>query len=411
MQTEISLYQKAVNILTSQGKFHINLGLERVKNLLDIYGNPQDKIKCIHVAGTNGKGSTCAIISAILSEAGYKTGLYTSPHLVDYTERVKINGKDISKDDFADLIFDIIQTAENNDIQATEFEILTVLAFLCFYEKKVDFAVIETGLGGRLDATNVIKNPVVSVITNIDLDHVDRLGDTIEKIASEKAGIIKPNVPVITMKNNKGLEILKEKAFHENSELILSEEKISSTDYELNLKGLWQRKNLSLALKTIDILRQNKAVIPETAVKRALQNVSWPARFQYFEKMNLILDGAHNPDAAKLLRESLDFYYPDRKRIWIYSSISTKNYEEVMKILFNPDDMVILTQSNSGAAVSADILYQAALMQGSMSCEKIYTTKNIKEAINIYLQLINDQCIGIMAGSLYSAGDFLREYF
>ncbi|HBG50042.1 MAG TPA: hypothetical protein DDW90_11235 [Cyanobacteria bacterium UBA9971] len=399
-------YEKAIVALTSQGKFYINLGLDRVKNLLDLYDNPQDKIKCIHVAGTNGKGSTCAMLASVLTHAGYKTGLYTSPHLVDYTERVKINGKDISKEDFADFIFNIIQTAEQNNIHATEFEILTVLAFILFEREKVDFAVIETGLGGRLDATNVIKKPLLSIITTIDSDHVDRLGETIEKIAFEKAGIIKPNVPVIASKDNKGIEVIKEKALKVGSALILVED--ADTPYELNLQGVWQKKNLSLVLKAIDLLREQGIEIPEEAVKKGLQNVSWPARFQYIKEMNLILDGAHNPNAARLLSESLDLYYSDKERIWIYSSISTKNYEEVMEILFRHGDIVILTQSNSGAAVSPEIL-KAKLIQKHMPC-KIYTTENIKESINIYFELITNKNIGIMAGSLYTAGDFLSQY-
>lgn len=401
-------YKKAIQILTSQGKFYINLGLERAKSLLELYGNPErkDKIKCIHVAGTNGKGSTCAMIASVLKEAGYKTGLYTSPHLVDYTERVKINGKDISREEFADLILDIIKTADKNNIHATEFEILTVLAFIYFQREGVDFAVIETGLGGRLDATNVIENPLVSIITTIDLDHVDRLGDTIEKIASEKAGIIKPNCPVITLKDNKGVEVIKEKARSLGSTVILSEQsEREDLSYELSLKGAWQKKNLALVLKAIEILRQKGIEIPEEAVKSGLKNVSWAGRFQYIEELNLILDGAHNPNAANLLRESLDDYYPNKERIWIYSSINTKNYEEVMKILFRPDDTVILTQSNSGAAVPPEILKNSLK---DNPC-KIHITENTQEAIKTYLKIKATKNIGIMAGSLYSIGDFLSK--
>ncbi len=444
MTNQITSYEKAIEILTSQGKFYINLGLERVQKLLNLYSNPQEKIKCIHVAGTNGKGSTCVMLASVLTEAGYKTGLYTSPHLVDYTERIKINGKDISKEEFADLIFDIIKTAESNNIHATEFEILTVLAFIYFDKEKVDFVVLETGLGGRLDATNIIKNPLLSIITTIDFDHIDRLGDTIEKIAFEKAGIIKQNVPVITLKNNKGLVIIKEKAVISSSNLILAEETFfchcerseaihqpainewiassqaprNDENYESNLKGLWQKKNLSLVMKAIEELKRQNIRIPDEAVKIGLKNVSWAARFQYIEEINLILDGAHNPNAAKLLVESLEHYYPDKKRIWIYSSINTKEYGEVMKILFRNGDTIILTQINSASAVFPETLKEKLT---EYTC-KIYITKNINESINKYLQLIeseNDKkdvskkhaYIGIMAGSLYSAGEFLKEYF
>jgi len=406
MPNSHELYQKALSVLTSQGKFYINLGLERVQQLLELYNNPQDKIKCIHVAGTNGKGSTCAMLASVLSHAGYKTGLYTSPHLVEYTERVKINGKDISQDDFADLIFDIINIAEQNNIHVTEFEILTVLGFIYFEREKIDFAVIETGLGGRLDATNIIK-PLVSIITTIDSDHTDRLGDTVEKIAFEKAGIIKPGTPVITLKNNKGLEIIKAKALESNSKLILADDEICR-DYETNLSGLWQKTNLSLVLESVKLLRNQGFAISETDLKKGLQNVSWPARFQYIEKMNLILDGAHNPNAAKLLRESLDVYYPDKEKIWIYSSINTKDYKEVMEILFRPADIIILTKSNSAAAVSPEILKEELLSKNS-ACQ-IYTTKNIKESVNTYLRIKTTKNTGILTGSLYSTGDFLTEY-
>ena len=191
-------YVEAKELLTSQGKFHIKLGLERVQAVLKLLGNPQDKVKIIHVAGTNGKGSVCSIVANILKCAGYKVGLYTSPHLVEYTERIRINNEEISQEDFATYIEKICALADKHNIHLTEFEILTVMAYKYFADKKVKIAVIETGLGGRFDATNVTKKTFISVITSISLDHTDRLGDTVEKIAFEKAGIIKPKSIVIT---------------------------------------------------------------------------------------------------------------------------------------------------------------------------------------------------------------------
>lgn len=401
MQNTSISYSKALEMLTSQGKFYINLGLERVKALLDIYDNPQEKIKYIHVAGTNGKGSTCAMLASVLQQEGYKTGLYTSPHLVDYRERIKINSQDISQQEFAELIFDVIQTAEKNNIHATEFEILTIAAFIFFEREKIDFGIIETGLGGRLDATNVIKNPLVSIITSIDLDHVDRLGDTVEKIAYEKAGIIKQNTPSITLKDNNGLEVIKEKALQVNSNLILAEK---TGDYKTNLKGLWQKKNLSLVLKAVEVLREQDVLISEKALQEGLKNVSWAGRFEYIKEKNLILDGAHNPASAKLLRETLDLYYPQKDRIWIYSSINTKNYKEVMDILFRPEDTVIFTKAHSAAAVHPDELKENL----KVDC-KIYLTYNIKNAVNVYSDLITNKNIGIITGSLYTIGDFLSK--
>ena len=194
-------YNEAVNLLTSAGKFRISLGLDRMEKLLELIGNPQDKLDYIHVAGTNGKGSVCSILSSVLTESGKKVGLYTSPHIFKYTERIQINGAVITDEDFARYVFEISELADKNNIDLTEFEILTAVMFKYFADEKVDVVVLETGLGGRFDATNVIKRNLCSVITHIDFDHTDRLGDTLEKIAFEKAGIIKPNCPCISFES------------------------------------------------------------------------------------------------------------------------------------------------------------------------------------------------------------------
>jgi len=385
-------YSEAVSLLTSQEKFHIKLGLERVSELLAYFGNPQDRIKCIHVAGTNGKGSTCAMIASVLVEAGYKTGLYTSPHLVEYTERMKINGKDISRSDFSKLIFEVINYSNNANIPATEFEILTVAAFMYFYEQGVDYAVIETGLGGRLDATNVVKKPLMSIITDIDLDHTSRLGGTIEEIAREKAGIIKSESPVITLKDNKGLDIMQKKTF---SKLILADpEKIR---FDTNLKGIWQKRNLALAEEAITLLEIN---IPEKVQEQGFKNTVWQGRFQYIEEENLVIDAAHNPLAAKVLRESLDKYFPDSKRVFIYSSLDTKDYRGVIELLFREEDIVILTKSFSAASVPPEVLKQYIKGQ-------VYTTQNTEEAVKLCKNISSKEDLTIFTGSIYTIGEFL----
>ena len=202
-------YENAVKTLCSQGKFYIDLGLERTKKALEILGNPQEKINAIQVAGTNGKGSVCSILESILREAGYKTGLYTSPHIFEYTERIKINGEDISQDEFGKYFELVNEIAEKNNIPLTEFEILTIMMFKYFADNNVEIAIIETGLGGRLDATNVLEQNICAVITHIDYDHTERLGNTKDAIATEKAGIIKPDSTIIT---SEGYEVVKDKA-------------------------------------------------------------------------------------------------------------------------------------------------------------------------------------------------------
>ena len=325
-------YKKALELLTSQGKFHINLGLERISAILDLIDNPQNKLKCIHVAGTNGKGSVCAIINSILIEAGFKTGLFTSPHLFRYTERIKINNQEINEEIFAQKIFKINKIAEQNDIHLTEFEILTAVMFEYFAENNVEYAVIEVGLGGKYDSTNVIKNPLCSIITTIDYDHTERLGNTIEKITEQKCGIIKPNCPVITGSLNKGFEIIK--SFAKNNQLILAKK---FDNYELSLKGNYQKENLNLALTAI------KTVLPdidEKIVKNALKHVIHHGRFEYFEDKKIIIDGAHNPNGIKALRENLDIYFKNTKLRFIFGCLKNKDYSQMLNLLFKDGDEI-----------------------------------------------------------------------
>ncbi|MBR1681244.1 bifunctional folylpolyglutamate synthase/dihydrofolate synthase [bacterium] len=320
-------YEKAIKLLTSQGKFYINLGLERISAVLNLMGNPQDKLKCIHVAGTNGKGSVCAFISTILTEAGYKTGLFTSPHLFRYTERIKINEKEIKEDVFAEKIFKVQELSEKNNIHLTEFEILTAVMFEYFAENNVDYAVIEVGLGGKYDSTNVIKNPICSVITTIDFDHTERLGDTIEKIAEEKSGIIKHNCPLVVSGNNKGFEVIKSHTTDEQMFLA------KNFNYEnVSLKGNYQKENLNLALTAIDVILPD---LDKNIIKNALKHVVHHGRFEYFADKKLLIDGAHNPSGIKVLRENLDIYFKNIKLRFVFGCLKNKNYREMVSLLFN----------------------------------------------------------------------------
>lgn len=316
-------YKDAVALLTSVGKFHISLGLERMASILKLLGNPQDSLNCIHVAGTNGKGSVCAILAAILAESGKKVGLYTSPHIFKYTERIQINGEAVSDEEFSKYVFEISNLAENNNIDLTEFEILTAVMFKYFADNDVDVVVLETGLGGRFDATNVIKRNLCSVITHIDFDHIERLGDTLEKITFEKSGIVKPNCPCIsseTLINAKRPDV-------EIEEFV---------DY-LSLRGKYQHENLALALSVI------KEVFPEIGkdiIKKGLEKVKHPCRFQYIEEKNFIIDGAHNPNGISVLKQSLDMYYPNIKRRFIFGCLRNKDYKQMVNSLFESDDEV-----------------------------------------------------------------------
>lgn len=352
-------YQKAIDILTSQGKFYINLGLERVKEALDLLGNPQNNLQFIHVAGTNGKGSVCAMLSAILNERGKRkkerdetilfpvhcspftsVGLFTSPHVFEYTERIKINDVEIDKEIFAEKLNKIVDLADKNDIHLTEFEILAVLAFDYFAENKVDIVVLETGLGGRFDATNIIEKNLCSIITHIDLDHTERLGDTIEKIAFEKAGIIKGNCPLVISKNNLGFETIQMVTAEKNSEIFTANENRNFSIENSTLKGSYQQENLKLVLTAIEVLNKNGFNITQDAIEQGLKEVIHPCRFEYLQGHNIIIDGAHNPNGTKALRESLDFCYPGQNLKFIFGCLNNKQYKKMMENLFRENDEI-----------------------------------------------------------------------
>ena len=347
MTKRITMYNDAVKLLTSKGKFYINLGLDRISSALEKFGNPQDKLKYIHVAGTNGKGSVCTMLDAILREAGYKTGLYTSPHIWDYTERIKINGKEIPQDEFEKYINEICGCG----IHLTEFEILTVMMFLYFARNNVDIVILETGLGGRFDATNVIKDNLCSIITHIDLDHTERLGKTKDEIAFEKAGIIKKGCPVIT---SEGYEAIKDKADEMDSLFILATPFVNPEFTEaLSLKGLHQQENLALVINAVNYLFKN---ISSETIAEALKKVKNPCRFQYFPEQNLIVDASHNPNSIKALRDNLDYYFPNEKRRFVFGCLKNKDFPKMMNTLFRTDDEIYLNSFDYPNACDYDIL-------------------------------------------------------
>lgn len=378
-------YNNAIDLLTSQGKFYINLGLERISAVLDLLGNPQEKLKCIHVAGTNGKGSVCAIIASILTEAGMKTGLYTSPHIFEYTERIKINGCEISKDDFAKYIFEICEIADKNDIHLTEFEILTAVMFKYFSDNNVEVVVLETGLGGRFDATNVIKRNLCSIITHIDLDHTDRLGNTRSKIAFEKAGIIKPDCPVLTCE---GYEEIKDRADECNSLFVMAAPYEDTAN--LSLKGTCQQENLSLALAAVRLLFPK---IPQSVIQDGIKSVKHPCRFQVCDN-NLIIDACHNPNGAMSLRESLDFYYPDKKRCFVFGCLKNKDYKKMMEILFEKRDEIYFYHFNNKNSCTVDELQEV--------CE--FSSKQFTS-----LEELPDDYLKIVCGSFYMLNEIIPQ--
>lgn len=322
-------------------------GLARIKRLLYYLGNPEENLNIIHIAGTNGKGSTAAILERIYREAGYKTGLYSSPHFFHFNERIKINGKACSTNNLAEITEEVERAAQKLTAEGAAapsfFEIVTAIAFKYFKLHEPEILILETGLGGRLDATNVIKQPLLSIITNISLEHREFLGDTAAQIAAEKAGIIKKNSKLLTAVDQpEALEVIKQRTLQQNSKFInLKDEyqqikgsadlreniiRIKKTGeqkktYKLSLLGEHQAVNTALALRAVEELR---AVFPadEAAIKKALQDIYWPGRMEKIsEKPLIILDGAHNPAAFKELAQNIAHSAPEFKDLHLVFSV------------------------------------------------------------------------------------------
>lgn len=385
-------YENAIEKLTSKGRFYIDLGLERIEKVLELLGNPQDKLNAIQVAGTNGKGSCCAMLESVLRAAGYKTGLYTSPHIFEYTERIKVSGQDITKDEFGEYFELITNIADNNNIHLTEFEILTVIMFKYFADNGVEIAVIETGMGGRLDATNVLKHNICAVITHIDYDHTDRLGITKDAIATEKAGIIKPNSAVIT---SEGFEVVKDKADEVGALFVLANPCVEPEFAEaLNLKGQNQIENLALVLATLELKFNH---ISKNVILNGLKSVKHPCRFEYFVDKNMIIDGAHNPDCMRALVQNLEQYYPDMKHRFVFGCLDTKDYTSMLEEILSDRnlDSIYIYEFDNGNSCSFETLQSAT----------DYELKQIKLLEEIE---VSSEILTVICGSFYMLKDLLQ---
>lgn len=332
-------YQEAIDWLFVQmpnyqidGQKAYKPGLDNITRLCAFFGNPQDKIKCIHIGGTNGKGSSSNMLASVLQEAGYKVGIYNSPHLIDFTERIKVNGKNCNKE----FVFDFIQRLKNipEDIRPSFFEFTTIMAFEYFYQQQVDFAIIEVGLGGRLDSTNIIT-PLVSAITNVQLDHQNILGDTIEEIAYEKAGIIKRNIPIISGDENEVVKnIIKEKAEHESAPFI--DATSINAQFASDLKGNYQQKNIRVVLGIIDELKKLKIDIDDKNIEKGLlnvhQNTGFIGRWFEFSKDPLtICDTGHNQAGLEYVFSQLNSI--NKHKHVILGFVNDKKIDEVMELL------------------------------------------------------------------------------
>ena len=420
-------YQEALNYLTSLGRFGIKLGLDRTRALLDGLGNPHELFQGVHVAGTNGKGSTCAMAASMLQTAGYRVGLMPKPHLVSYTERIQVDQQPISEADFASLIAEIqpaISRVASELGPPTEFEILTAAALYYFARAGIDLLVCEVGLGGRLDATNVLDLGV-SVITNIALDHTQHLGTTLEAIAREKAGILKPDSIAITGAQPPGLAVIEEAAKQQHIPLLRLGYEVTVSaidrqwagveatittprglykDLRIPLLGLHQAENAALAVAAIDGLRARGWEISDGALRDGLARSKWPGRLQIVERHPIVLvDGAHNPAALERTLSTVRELATGRHLAVIFGAMKDKDLPAMLEQLKRLGAPVVFSSIDYHRAASASEL--ASMFGGE---PHVQVAGDVREALATAREAVGRDGVVLVCGSLYLVGEALE---
>lgn len=432
-------YYDALEFLGKREKRKIKPGLERIERILKNLNNPQNNKNIIHIAGTKGKGSTSIFITNLLISHGFKVGLYTSPHLQSFRERISINKKFIESKIFGELVYKIKDIYEKdnyfNEIgEPTIFEILTSLALKYFNDEKVDFIVLETGLGGRLDATNIISNPIVTVITKIDYDHMDILGNTLKEIAFEKAGIIKKDKPLVLSKQeDEVLEVIYKKAKELNSKVYLEGVDFIYEDIKLNsdstffnyksnrnlfetleikLLGRYQVSNSSLSIKILEILNELKLLnLNEKKLRKGLLNSFIAGRGEIIKKLDktYILDGAHNVISMIEVKNFIETYFNCGKINMVFGILNDKDIKGVLKVILPCIDKVILTAPEGAKERRSDPFFLLEIIRKNFPEKKVITTKNIKEAFIESNKFFDTKYPILVTGSFYVVGEF-RNY-
>ena len=422
-------YKQAMDYIKEVGNFGSNYGLERTERILEILGNPHKKIKCIHIAGTNGKGSTTSIINSILIEEGFKVGMYTSPFLEEFEERIQINKENIKKEDLA-IFVETVKEAVDKVIEEgyshpTEFEIITCVMFEYFYKNKVDYAVIEVGLGGRLDSTNVVS-PILTVITSIGLDHTNLLGNTIEEIAREKGGIIKNNVPLILYPQKESvkkeiLKIAKEKnskvyiVNEKNSKLIsINKEKFYQNievkglkkDYKLKLRLLGEHQvlNCNVAINAVEVLSKIEDFNINN-IEKGVFNAKWIGRLEVLRENPLIvIDGAHNIQGIKMLKKNILEYFDYDDMYLLIGILSDKQVDDMIKEIVPLSKKVIALTPHSDRAELASELREHIKMVN----KNVLSFEDYNEGLEEILKDAKENDLILVTGSLYMIGDMRK---
>ena len=398
-------YPEAIEFLYSLRLFGMKLGLDNTFRLAAAMGHPQHGLRFIHVAGTNGKGSTCAMLESIYRAAGWRVGLFTSPHLVSFAERIQVGRCLISREDVARLTGEIRAAIDGlgGESPPTFFEAVTVMALKYFSEQKCDLVVWETGLGGRLDSTNIVT-PLASVITNVQLDHQQWLGHTLPEIAREKAGIIKPNVPVLTTTDDPGaLGVMAEVARLQQAPLTVVTE--SASQYEIGLAGEHQKRNAALALAVVQLL-QPQMPAPESAVREGLKTTRWDGRLQMVQQADgrlVLLDGAHNPSGAQTLAAALQTRFPGRPMALILGTMADKDYEAICRCLAPLAAKIFLSPIASDRG--ADPQWLAECCRKANPAAEVVVCREIAQAL---ARAVGEPLV-VVTGSIHFVGEAMEE--
>lgn len=397
------------------------LGLDRIRQLLEKLGNPQRDLKFIHVAGTNGKGSVCAMLAAVLQAAGYRVGLNTSPHLVKFEERIQINGTPISQDDLADLATRIRPAADSMEEHPTEFELITAMALVYFLEKRCDIVVLETGLGGALDASNVIDTPEVAVLTAMGMDHMAVLGSTMEEIAAAKAGIIKHGGVVVSSGGCPEADQVFRRTCREQhaqlvevdmSRLCVREQSLTGTRFDfapcenllLPLAGSYQLRNAATAITTVEVLRQQGWDISHQALRQGIAGVRWPGRLECLREKDptFLLDGAHNVHGIKAVTQSLRELFPGRKMVFLLGILADKEVGAMLDLVVPLAERVVtVTPPESPRAMNAQELQKLVEERGIPA----HACASVADGVRAAVQAAGPGGMVCALGSLYMSGN------
>jgi dihydrofolate synthase/folylpolyglutamate synthase len=416
-------YEETLSYLYDLERFGIKLDLSNITSILRRLGNPHQSFPSVHIAGTNGKGSVAAMLHSILYQAGYRVGMYTSPHLVDFRERIKVGPEFVDQDFVVDLVLKLKDDIDQRGY--TFFEVTTAMAFEHFARKQVDLGVVETGLGGRLDATNMIT-PLVSIITNIGKEHTQQLGDVIAQIATEKAGIVKRAVPTITaVSQPEALDAIRVVCAQRKSEFIrvqngsvysvldssihgsrfnFSSNSFEYRNLELNLAGEHQLQNALTALTTIQELVGLGWKVDEPAIRKGLKQVNWRARLEVFGKEpRVLLDVAHNPRGMQTLVEALEQLFPERKVIFVFGVMGDKDYRSMLETISRKARLVVLTKPDYKRAVDPEVLREV-IMPSGIPCRIV---PQVEQAYHSALEQACPDDVVCITGSHFTVGELL----